>query len=110
MKNLKKVIIESNQEVLKNYKPLDDEEKELFEMYKTETVDDIKFDDNLLKQAREKQKKLNKDSILTIRINSDIKNSIKDIASDVGLSYQSYINMILYQIATKKIKVNISSY
>ena len=110
MKNLKKVIIESNQEVLKNYKPLDDEEKELFEMYKTETVDDIKFDDNLLKQAREKQKKLNKNAILTIRINNDIKNSIKTIASDVGLSYQSYINMILYQIATKKIKVNISSY
>ena len=54
--------------------------------------------------------KLNKDSILTIRINNDIKNSIKTIASDVGLSYQSYINMILYQIATKKIKVNISSY
>lgn len=110
MKDLKKVIIEANQEILKNYEPLDDEEKKLFEMYKTETVDDIEFDDNLLKQAREKQKKLNKDSILTIRINNNIKNSIKNIASETGLNYQSYINMILYQIATKKIRVNVTSY
>ena len=70
-------------------------------------MDDIEFDNNLLKQAKTKQKKL-KNDILTIRVNGEVKNNIKNIALENGLSYQSYINMILYQISTRKINIKVN--
>lgn len=107
MNELKKAIIKSNKEIVKNIKPIDNEEKEILESYKNEKVDDIEFDNNLLKQAKTKQKKL-KNDILTIRVNGEVKNNIKNIALENGLSYQSYINMILYQISTRKINIKVN--
>ena len=107
MNELKKAIIKSNKEIVKNIKPIDNEEKEILESYKNEKVDDIEFDNNLLKQAKTKQKKL-KNDILTIRVNGEVKNNIKNIALENGLSYQSYVNMILYQISTRKINIKVN--
>ena len=107
---LKKAIVESNIDIAENIVPLDDEEKELFDIYKNSTVDNIEIfdDDESLKSVREAQKELINNSVNTIDIKSSVLNKIKTKAEEQGMDYKTYIDLFLYQLANDKIKITIS--
>jgi predicted DNA binding CopG/RHH family protein len=108
---LKEAIIASNKEVLRNFKPLDKDEKEIFERYKNEKIEDIEVSDNIseFREAQEKYKKEQKSQIMTLRVNNNVREKIKMLAKNIGLNYQTFINVILFQIANESIKIEIKN-
>jgi predicted DNA binding CopG/RHH family protein len=115
----KKRIKEREKELLAfnpNYfEPLDDEERQLQKDLNNELYVEMKGKRAILEKKRisktfeEYFKKNRKNKSVTMRIDEDIVNKIKLIATDVGLNYQSYLNVILHQIASEKIKVEIKT-
>jgi predicted DNA binding CopG/RHH family protein len=108
---LKKAIIVSNKEVLSDFKPLDKEEEEVFKKYEEEKLEDIELSDDVeeFRKAQNEYKKEQKNQTMTLRINSEIREKIKELSKNIGLNYQTFINMILYQIANEKIKVEVKN-
>jgi predicted DNA binding CopG/RHH family protein len=109
---LKEAIIASNKEVLRNFKPLDKDEKEIFERYKNEKIEDIVIRDDLLKNAltiQKEYKKQKKTDVLTLRVNHNIKEGVKIVADENGMNYQSFINMLLFKIANRELILKIQN-
>ncbi len=97
------------------FEPLDDEEKKFIEDLNNNVYDKKrkpteketkKYSEmarNTLNILKDKQNKL-----ITLRVNENIINEIKNQASNYGLGYQTYINIFLYQLANGKFKLNFS--
>ena len=108
---LKRAIVESNKDIAENIVPLDDEEKELFDIYRNSTINDIEIfdDDKSLKSFREAQEQFKKDNATTtIDVKVSILDKIKTKAEEQGMNYKTYIDLFLYQLANNKIKITIS--
>ena len=90
----------------------DAEEKELIESIEN-NFDDWKpiTDPVLLKSlqtaADNTLKKIRKTSLLNMRVNPEDVSVIKEKAQKIGIPYQTYISMILRQVAQGKINVRI---
>jgi predicted DNA binding CopG/RHH family protein len=113
MKNMsKKEKVRLLKNIAFNEKPIDNDEKEELKNWKNITDDDIvdipqdeknKFAKEFRSAQKDFIKKQNKNDVLTIRIRHDIKEIIRKKAEEIGLNYQTYISMIIHQIATDKI-------
>ncbi|GMO57099.1 MAG: hypothetical protein Ta2D_02750 [Rickettsiales bacterium] len=91
-----------SKKLIKKYE-LDEEEIDLLQ----EEGDDIeneKFFETAIKNQKQ-YKKGQQSKLITMNARIDVIDKIKEIASNLGLNYQSFINMILKQVADKKIKV-----
>lgn len=93
-------------------KYFDQEEKELIESIENHPEDwkpitDPILLDSLQKAADNTLKKIRKTSQLNMRVNPDDVSIIKSKAQKIGIPYQTYISMILRQVAQGKINVRI---
>lgn len=103
------------QNILKNNKPIDKEEKKEFEVYKKltlkdfedDTIEDIKENEKFIKEFEKAQKKVRKTKLMTIRTEEYVIDKIKDKAMSYGLNYQTYINIFLKQLADGKFSIQI---
>jgi predicted DNA binding CopG/RHH family protein len=106
----KKQLANSYRVAHKSITPIDEEEVNMLESWKNTRDNDVSFDDKTLKKVLEAQReyKMNykKNTTITMRINSDMKEKIKLAANEVGLSYQSFLNMVIYRIAEGKLKID----
>jgi predicted DNA binding CopG/RHH family protein len=110
---LKKAIIESNKEIINNNN-IPNEEGEYIESLKNTTINDLTIREDLLEMflsADKEYKKTNlkRDDTMTIRVNSQTIDKIKAMAGEIGMSYQSYINLFLFQLANNKFKIKIEA-
>lgn len=91
---------------------LDEEEKELIESIENHPEDWKPITDPVIlesfrKAAENTLKKIRKTSQLNMRVNPDDVSLIKIKAQKIGIPYQTYISMILKQVAQGKIQVRI---
>jgi predicted DNA binding CopG/RHH family protein len=111
IKNLEKIMKQRERELLAfnpNYfEPIDDEERQISKDLENNNYvfsNDKKFQNELSESAKNYlDKKKKKVKPITIRADENVIEKIKVIASNIGLNYQSYLNMILYQVANGKI-------
>ena len=103
------------QDILKYNKPLDKEEKKEFEAYKKlkledfedDTDEDLREEEEFIKEFEKTQKKFRKTKPMTIRAEEYVIDRIKNKAMIYGLNYQTYINMFLKQLADGKFTIEI---
>ena len=70
-------------------------------------VSDKKLADSMEKAAKNTLKQIRKTSQLNMRVNPDDVSIIKAKAQKIGIPYQTYISLILRQVAQGKIQVSI---
>lgn len=97
--------------------PIDDEEREMIkewrsyklEDFKDETEEDFKKRQqdtkNLKDSFKKAQNELKKTKPMTINTNVAVINKIKEKADNIGINYQSLINVLLKQYADGKINI-----
>ncbi len=89
-----------------NFKPLDDEEKELAELLENTPVNEWLSDPNLedtqRKLASAAKKTLRKDAKINIRLSSTDLKAIKIKAAEEGLGYQTLISSVLHKFAVSE--------
>jgi len=93
-------------------KYLDQEEKELIESIEKNFNDYVPVTDPVIlesfrKAAENTLKRIRKTSQLNMRVNPDDVSIIKQKAQKIGIPYQTYISMILKQVAQGQIQVRI---
>lgn len=54
-----------------------------------------------------KRKRMLKDKVVCLRMNSEEIDKLKEVADNAGLSYQTYLNFVVHQIINQKIIVKV---
>ncbi len=84
---------------------LDLEEKEILNMFEANEL--ISEKENIEDYVIVAQKTIEKNAKISIRINEKDLRKVKSKAIDVGVPYQTLINMIIHQYAENKIQISI---
>jgi predicted DNA binding CopG/RHH family protein len=90
---------------------LDKEEKEMLKAFEASGFQPARNSKELMRQAvimAKNTSKMLKDTSITIRISSDVLNTIKSKASKQGVPYQTLIGSLIYQYADNRIKLNLA--
>ncbi len=84
---------------------LDLEEKEILNMFEANEL--ISEKENIEDYVIVAQKTIEKNAKISIRINEKDLRKVKSKAIEVGVPYQTLINMIIHQYAENKIQISI---
>ena len=89
--------------------------KELINKYKLDEEElDLLNEENDIVSEKEQEvffeeaiDNLKKNKLISLRVNSNVIENIKKIANDFGLSYQSYIGILLNQVANGNLRLKV---
>ena len=104
---LKKEVLKANKSLSLEVKALDEEERKMLNDYKNNSINDIELltDKDDLQDFIKAQKEYKKSRQITIRVQNNIIDSIKQKAETYGLNYQTYINIFLNQLAKGELQL-----
>lgn len=99
--------------------PIDDEEREMIKEWRSYKLEDFKDEteeefekrqqdtENLKNSFKKAQNEFKKTKPMTINTNVAVINKIKEKANNIGINYQSLINVLLKQYADGKINITL---